>query len=191
MRRVFAPVVVAACLPCLGCSFGFVSGPPSDPSEEQYADSSRCTTSVLIPVLDTASAAVGAINIGIAANASPGEVTWYGVEMESETGVALGITQLAAFGAGAVYGFIQTSRCRAHLDAERNTPDEPKWSPEVAPGSPPPRSEVSPVPPPSNVAPAPTQTAPSSPPAASSSPPTTSTPPASPSAQPPTVSFPE
>jgi hypothetical protein len=80
-------------------------------------------------VLDSAAASVGAINIGVAANASPGRVAWYGMEMESETGVALGVTQLALFGAGAVYGFVQTSRCSAYIEERRRQPEGPGWSP--------------------------------------------------------------
>src|SRR5687767_15104274 len=96
---------------CLGCSFVFVSGPPSAPIDRTPQAAARCTTSVLHPVLDSLGAGIGALNIGIATDASPGKVSWYGMEMDAEKGVALGVTQLGIYGAAAVYGFIQTSRC--------------------------------------------------------------------------------
>jgi hypothetical protein len=117
---------------CFGCSFAFVSGPPTETAPSPRPDE-QCTTSVLYPVLDSVGAAVGALNIGIAADASPGKVRWYGAEMDSGTGVALGITQLALFGAGAIYGFVQTSRCNAFLDErQQEQPESATWTPALA-----------------------------------------------------------
>jgi hypothetical protein len=93
-----------------GCSFVTVNAPPSDPSERDAQAAHDCTTSVGWPVVDALYAGLGAVNLAIAASADD-KVSWYAVEMDKSTGVALGITQLAVFGAGAVYGFIETSRC--------------------------------------------------------------------------------
>jgi hypothetical protein len=120
---------------CFGCSFVLVSGPPSEPTERTPDAAARCTTSVVYPVLDSVGAGVGALNMGIAASASPGKVTWYGAEMDADTGMALGVTQLAIFGAGAVYGFIQTSRCSSLREELKAKPEGPTWSPAVQPSS--------------------------------------------------------
>lgn len=121
---------------CGGCSFVFVNGPPSESASEPLASPSRCTTSVLQPVGDTLNAGIGAINIGVAASAGRGDVTWYGVRMDAGTGLALGLAQLGLFGASAVYGYVQTSRCRSYLAAvEERTPS---WNPVRA--APPPRA---------------------------------------------------
>jgi hypothetical protein len=119
--------VTAVC--SFGCSFVLVSGPPSEPTERTPDAASRCTSSVLHPVLDTVGAGIGALNIGIAADASPGKVSWYGVEMDADTGMGLGIAQLGVYGAAAVYGYIQTARCRSLRDELERAPDEPTWSP--------------------------------------------------------------
>jgi hypothetical protein len=194
--RSFVAVLAMA---CFGCSFAFVTGPPSEPSSEPHEPSRPCTTSVLYPVLDSVAAAVGAVNIGIAANASPGKVSWYGIEMESKTGVALGVTQLALFGAGAVYGFVQTSRCNAYREKVRTEPEGSSWSPALAseareppaeatvppePGARPPTPSTSPLPP--GGAPAGPAT-----PAASASPAATSSSPTPPGSRVPTVAFPD
>jgi hypothetical protein len=180
---------------CFGCSFAFVSGPPSETAPPPRPDE-QCTTSVLYPVLDSVGAAVGALNIGIAADASPGKVSWYGAEMESGTGVALGITQLALFGAGAIYGFVQTSRCNAFLDErQQEQPEGATWTPALAnQAAPPPdaanrASLVEPTAPP---VPAPAAAPPALPDSASSArPPATKT--ARPATSPgvPTAAFPD
>ena len=124
-------LVVGAALWSAGCSFVFVSGPPSEPKERTAHAASRCTTSVLQPVLDSVGAGIGGLNMAIAANASPGKVAWYGIEMDSDTGMALGATQLGLFGAGAVYGFIQTSRCNSLRKELEERPSSPEDGPAV------------------------------------------------------------
>jgi hypothetical protein len=192
VRRFIAFLGVASC----GCSFAFVSGPPSETAPSPGPEE-QCTTSVLSPVLDSVGAAVGALNIGIATSAAPGKVSWYGVEMESGTGVALGITQLALFGAGAIYGFVQTSRCNAFLEERPKEPENASWSPALANEEQPPHdargaAPAVPSPPPrpavqaeSSASPAPPAPTPSARPAATSAPPPASSPSV------PTVAFPD
>ena len=187
--------VIALSVGCVGCSFVFVPAPPSDPSERTREAASRCTTSVLHPVLDSVGAGIGAINIGIAADASPGDVSWYGIEMDAEKGMGLGVTQLVVFGAAAAYGFIQISRCDTLREETRGMPQGPTWSPVLSsePVAPPP------APPPSVYAPAPSPSAQAPPPAPQPQPQPPPTPTASPDAPPaapakpsvPTVSFPD
>jgi hypothetical protein len=193
-------LLVLVSLGGFGCSFVFVPPPPSDPMERTREAASRCTTSVLHPVLDSVAAGVGALNFGIAADASPGKVAWYSIEMDAKKGMALGATQLALYGAAAVYGFVQTSRCSDLRDEVRGKPEGPTWSPALAPprAAPPiPTTEPSPsptmtaMPPVSAPVPAPAPTTARPPPPA----PTTasSSAPPAPSSKPsvPTVSFPD
>jgi hypothetical protein len=185
---------------CFGCSFAFVSGPPSETAAQTSEATPRCTTSVLVPVLDGVAAAVGALNIGIAADASPGTVSWYGVEMDAKTGVTLGVLQLGAFGAGAIYGFVQTARCKAFLAEVRETPAGPTWSPAVSEDPSPVPTAVAPVAPAvapvvsatsdQTASPGATRTPPA--PTTSAPPAATASPPPEPSApKVPTVSFPD
>lgn len=103
--------VAALALATTGCSLGMHTA-PSDPSERTHEAARECTSSYLHPIGDVAGAAVGAINIGIAASADDG-VSIYGTEASRKVGIGLGITQLALFGAAATYGFIQAGRCNA------------------------------------------------------------------------------
>lgn len=108
---------------------------PSDPSERVTVAASECTNTAYLPAGDALAAAVGGINIGISA-AAEDEVRYYGVTMDKGVGLAIGITQLAVFGAAATYGFIQLNRCNqlrreVHLDS----PPEPE-----RPATPPPAS---------------------------------------------------
>ena len=95
---------------------------PAAPSERTTPAASECTSSVLLPTGDAIAAAVGAVNIGISASADD-QVRYYGVTMDKQAGLAIGITQLAVFGAAAAYGYVQASRCNAlrrevHLESE-------------------------------------------------------------------------
>lgn len=127
-------LLVLAAAGCFGCSFAFVTGPPSEPPSDPREPVPECTTSVLFPVLDSAGAALSGISMVVIATADRGEETLYGIEMEQETAIGLSAAQLAAFGAGAVYGFIQTSRCKSYRE-EKERPQQPTWSPAIAPGS--------------------------------------------------------
>ena len=100
-----------AAFSCFGCSFLAVPSPPSDPVERTRDAADHCTTSVFYPVMDTLGAGVGAVNMGVAASAGGGKVLWYSSEIDAEAALVLGAVQLALYGAGATYGFIQTSRC--------------------------------------------------------------------------------
>jgi hypothetical protein len=127
-------LLLLAATACVGCSFVFVTGPPSGPPSDPREPVPECTTSVLFPVLDGAGAAIAGISIVAIATADRGEATLYGTEMEEEAAIAVSATQLAVFGAGAVYGFIQTSRCRSYRE-ETEKVRPPTWSPARAPGT--------------------------------------------------------
>ena len=94
-----------------GCSFAAIPSPPSDPSERTREAASECTATNLVPILDSFGALTGAVQIGIAASMDEGDRTSV-FEMTSGTAMAVGITELAVFGAGAIYGFTQVARCK-------------------------------------------------------------------------------
>jgi len=123
----------AVALATTGCSL-FMHTAPSDPSERVTPAASECTSSVWLPTGDALAAAVGAVNVGISA-AADDQVHYYGVTMDKQAGLAIGITQLAVFGAAAAYGYVQASRClelrrEVHLDS---TPAAARESPREAP----------------------------------------------------------
>ena len=125
------PVLVTAS--CFGCSFAFVTGPPSEPPSDPREPIPECTTSVVFPVLDAAAATFAGMLVAAHATSDENSVSWYG-EVEPETAMWISAAQFAAFGAGSVYGFVQTSRCRSYRE-ESERPRQPTWSPALAPGS--------------------------------------------------------
>lgn len=124
------PVLAAS---CFGCSFAFVTGPPSEPPSDPREPVPECTTSVLFPLLDGAAATISGMLVVAHATSDQNSASWYG-EVEPETAMWISAAQFAAFGAGSVYGFIQTSRCRSYLE-ERERLQRPTWSPALALGS--------------------------------------------------------
>jgi hypothetical protein len=119
---------------CFGCSFVLVTGPPSEPPSDPREPVPECTTSELVPMLDSIGAVLSGVSMVVVVTADRGEDTLYAIEMEQETAIGVSAAQLAAFGAGAVYGFIQTSRCRSYRE-EMERAQRPTWSPALAPGS--------------------------------------------------------
>lgn len=116
--RVWALTAVA--LGTTGCSF-FMNTAPADPRERTREAAGECTNDPLIPILDTASAAVGAANIAISAGADD-QVRYGSITMDKKVGLTLGVTQLVLAGAAATYGYVQLARCHAlrrehYLDA--------------------------------------------------------------------------
>ena len=85
---------------------------PSDPSERTHEAARSCSGSVALPVLDTLGAAIGGANIAISVTAED-KVRIYGIPVDKEVGLGLGITQLTVYGLAATYGYIQAARCRS------------------------------------------------------------------------------
>jgi hypothetical protein len=138
-RSRWVALAVSLCMPALttGCSFA-MDVAPHDPSQRTVEAASQCTSSFAAPVADSVSAAIGAVNTAIALSATD-EVRIYGIPMKRSAGLALGVTQLAAFGIAATYGFIQGGRCHA-LRAERHLEEPAKQPVTGVHGSPPPAS---------------------------------------------------
>lgn len=118
-----------------GCSFA-MDVAPNDPSKRTVEAARNCTSSFAAPVVDTLSAAVGAYNTAVSANATDG-VKVYGISMSRSAGLALGVSQLAAFGIAAAYGYIQAGRCHA-LRVERHLEEPTQQAPTGGHGSQPP-----------------------------------------------------
>ena len=94
-----------------GCSFG-MNVAPSEPSQRTRQAARECSASILAPLGDTLGAGVGAYNMGISL-AARNEVTIYTAPVDKGVGLALGISQLALYGAAATYGYIQAGRCNS------------------------------------------------------------------------------
>jgi hypothetical protein len=118
-----------------GCSFG-MNVAPSDPSKRTTKAARDCTDSVLFPIGDTLAAGVGAYNVGVSV-AAHDKVTIYGAPVDKSVGLALGISQLVAFGAAATYGYIQVARCNS-LKHEQHVVDDADAQTESKPTAPPP-----------------------------------------------------
>jgi hypothetical protein len=106
-RCLLASLVHALC----GCSFAFVETAPA-----RYADARRleCTSSRVMPALDTVGASAYAVRTAVAASISASEFERYGLSKTSDIAISLGVTAL--FTAAAIHGYTATARC---ADAKR------------------------------------------------------------------------
>src|SRR6187402_1620696 len=113
-RRDSPQALVAAALVFVntGCSFSMPTA-SNEPGKRSKKAAEQCG-GYGWPVVDTISAGVGVVNIAIAGSADSGDqVTWYGLDIGRDAGLALGISQAVLFGAGAVYGYVRASQCAA------------------------------------------------------------------------------
>ncbi|HSD86858.1 MAG TPA: hypothetical protein VLB44_05065 [Kofleriaceae bacterium] len=96
-----------------GCSFAFVSGPPANHQRLAYFD---CTTSNVVPVLDTIWTALQTLNLltAAASNDQKWNDTFNGKPPFSR-GVAIPLYAVAAAagGAGMWFGYTRVSACRS------------------------------------------------------------------------------
>jgi hypothetical protein len=124
--------LVALGLVTSGCSFG-MNVAPADPSRRTHEAARRCTDSYLLPIVDTLGAGLGAYNVGVS-TAADDKVKLYGVDVDKKVGLALGVTQLIAFGAAATYGYVQATRCNS-LRHEQHLEVDPQAPAPAAPGA--------------------------------------------------------
>ncbi len=89
-----------------GCSFLFVHGPPKNHQQVQYFD---CSTSNVMPVLDTIFGAASALTVVGAASDS----SQFSDLGSRKAAVAVYGAEAALFLGSAVYGYTKTSDCRA------------------------------------------------------------------------------
>lgn len=131
-----------ATLLAAGCSFVFVEGPPRNHRQLPYF---ACTSSRVAPIIDGGLAALLALNMILTAVTS--EADWneaYDGDPPLGRGAVIGIDAalVAAYGAGAWFGFTRTSRCRAakvELMGRVGAQPPGTWPPQ--PGQPPPPAQ--------------------------------------------------
>ena len=132
MGRVGNRILAAALMVCLpGCSFLFVSPPPSNAG---YAGSVRsiepvkCTTSKAAPVVDTVIAGLEGIRTGLALGAK--DSAYQDAPISRGADIGLGVGLFALFAASAAYGYVVTGNCLdanggAHSAAPRHYREDP------------------------------------------------------------------
>jgi hypothetical protein len=102
-----------ACLLALpavtGCSFLFVTPPPSSGGYPIAARPGRCTSSKLAPAVDTVFGSLEVLRTGLAASADDDVYKDAAISREADIGLGLAFTTL--FLSSAIYGFYETSAC--------------------------------------------------------------------------------
>ena len=90
------------------CSFVFVNSPPSDVTEEEAARSAPdCTSSQAMPVLDVAGVVASGLNVALV-----GASDAYTKDQQNVL-MPLHAVYGVVYAVSAVYGFHQTSKCKA------------------------------------------------------------------------------
>lgn len=96
-----------------GCSFAFVSGPPRHHEKLPIFD---CTSSNLVPILDTIFTTLQAIRVGYALSRSDEDYEMTDQPLSRNADLTLGLIFGALGAAGMYYGYTNTSRCRVAKD---------------------------------------------------------------------------
>jgi hypothetical protein len=131
LRPATGVCVLAISLYCSGCSLLFVTAPPKPPPVEPSARAEvSCTSGKAAPVLDTVFATLEVARTALAA-AAP-DSTYQNAPISRGADIALGLGFTALFLGSAVYGFTQTSQCKALKGPEPRRPEEHAPSDEPA-----------------------------------------------------------
>jgi hypothetical protein len=93
-----------------GCSFTFVTPPPSRPVASEPRPHVECTTSNVAPIID--SAITGYETFRVAYAALGPESAYRSSPIDRETDLALGLAFGGVFLASTIYGFVSTAQCR-------------------------------------------------------------------------------
>ncbi|MEO8701455.1 MAG: hypothetical protein ABI867_15520, partial [Kofleriaceae bacterium] len=106
------PIALLSIVATSGCSLAFVSGPPKNHQQLPYFN---CTTSNVVPILDTVFTVLELANLGLAASSTDAE--WddrFGGDAPiSRKGSIPLYAGLAAIGAAGMYvGYTRSSACR-------------------------------------------------------------------------------
>jgi hypothetical protein len=144
--------VVAVAILTQGCSFAFVSGPPSNHAR---LPAFECSTSKWAPVVDSVVAGIQVLNVAAAASSSdqkwhdtycqPGDTT---CSPPATRGTSMAISAAVAlvFGASLYYGFTRVGDCkdaRSELAVRATTPIAPTAPVIASPAAPAPSKESS------------------------------------------------
>jgi hypothetical protein len=125
---------------CSGCSLLFVKAPDSS-GNVQTGASKKCTTSKVLPVLDTVFTGLEVVRTGVAVGADNSAYSSSNQPLSREADIALGVAFTALFLGSAVYGYSTTARCEriSHEGGVRAAaPDKDppeRWSGPAASGS--------------------------------------------------------
>jgi hypothetical protein len=98
------------CSLCSGCSATFLTPPPAAPAPGSARPHVDCTTSYLLPILDSALTAYELA--GVAYVATLDDARFRNYPISRQTDMALGVAFATAFAGSAVYGYVSAARCR-------------------------------------------------------------------------------
>jgi len=126
-----APLLLATFL-CAGCSATFLTPPPAAIAPGRPRPQVECTTSYLLPILDSALAAYELAGVGYVATLDDSRFERYPISRQTD--MALGAAFAAAFAGSAVYGFVTAARCRRIHEGPRPDGYVPGYSEAPVPG---------------------------------------------------------
>jgi hypothetical protein len=143
-RLVAAATAVALAGGAAGCSFAFTSGPPSNHAQlpPGYFD---CSTSNIVPVLDTLFTVIQVIRVGAAMSATDEEYEANDAPFSRQTDISLGVALGLLGAAGAYTGYKRVSECKsAKAAAFQRAGGMPYGAPPPAAPPPPPAAPGAP-----------------------------------------------
>ena len=119
-RRGHALLALVSLLPCWGCSFIFVRGPPAPTAAA--APDAQCTRAAVAPSIDLAAAVIlGAFGVAdVATRNDPGcpgpDCYFNGASITRGTGILL-LGAAAVSAASSIYGYVKVHRCETWTEA--------------------------------------------------------------------------
>jgi hypothetical protein len=110
---------------CSGCSAVFLTPPPAQPAgfARPHVD---CTTSYLLPILDSAVTAYELAGVAYVSTLDDSRFRNYPISRQAD--MAVGAAFAAAFAGSAIYGYVSAARCRRI----RRGPPAPDYLPGVS-----------------------------------------------------------
>jgi hypothetical protein len=107
-------------LSCSGCSLLFVKQPDSS-AKVQPGAPKKCTTSRVLPVLDSILTGLEVVRTGVAIGADDSAYSSPNQPLSRQADIGLGVALSALFLGSAIYGYSATARCErgSHEDAVR------------------------------------------------------------------------
>lgn len=98
------------CALCSSCSATFLTPPAASVAPGTARPHAECTTSYLLPILDSALAAYELAGVAYVATLDDARFRSYPISRQAD--MALGAGFAAAFAGSAVYGYVSAARCR-------------------------------------------------------------------------------
>jgi hypothetical protein len=119
-RIELAVVALGAGLTCAGCSFTFVTPPPSRSAGSEPRPNVECTTSNVAPIVDSVVTSYETFRVAYAAFGP--DSAYRDSPIPRDADLALGVAFGGAFLASAIYGYVNTARCRRLRDGAPQQP---------------------------------------------------------------------